>query len=113
MLKFISENYEGIGRMYIDKDGDELVGSYRLSLVAHIASGFDSWVVIKSLAKEITDIKIIKTARGLTSLSFRCGVEKVNTVEVPQYVKLTFTKPHIRCSLEKISREYGLQPELL
>ena len=82
-------------------------------LVAHNSSGFDSWVVLNSLIKEITDLKIIKTARGLISLSFRCGVKIVNTVEVPQYVKFTCSKSPIKSSLEKIGKEYGLQPELL
>ena len=113
MLKHISENYNGDERTYIDKDGDEIVSSYRLLLVAHNSSGFDSWVVLNSLIKEITDLKIIKTARGLISLSFRCGVKIVNTCEVPQYVKFTCSKSHIKGSLEKIGREYGLQPELL
>ena len=113
MLKYISENYEGDERTYIDKDGDELVSSYRILLVAHISSGFDSWVVLNSLVKEITDLKIIKTARGLISLSFRCGYKIVNTLEVPQYVKFTCPKSHIKGSLEKIGREYNLQPELL
>ena len=113
MLKYISENYDGDERTYIDRDGDEIVSSYRLLLVAHNSSGFDSWVVLNSLIKDITDLKIIKTARGLISLSFRCGVKIVNTCEVPQYVKFTCTKPHIKGSLEKIGKEYGLQPELL
>ena len=84
MLKYISENNEGDERTYIDKDGDEIVSSYRLILVAHNSSGFDSWVVLNSLVKEITDLKIIKTARRLISLSFKCGFKLVNTVEVPQ-----------------------------
>ena len=113
MLKYISKNYEGDERTYIDTDGDEIVSSYRLLLVAHNSSGFDSWVVLNSLVKEITDLKIIKTARGLISLSFRCGFKIVNTVEVPQYVKFTCSKSHIKGSLEKIGREYRLQPELL
>ena len=113
MLKYILENYEGDERTYIDKDGDEIVRSYRLLLVAHNSSGFDSWVVLNSLIKEITELKIIKTARRLISLSFRCGVKRVNTVEVPQYVKFTCSKFHIKGSLEKIGKEYSLQPELL
>ena len=113
MLKHISENYNGDERTYIDKDGDEIISSYRLLLVAHNSSGFDSWVVLNSLIKDITELKIIKTARGLISLSFRCGFKIVNTVEVPQYVKFTCSKSHIKGSLEKIGREYNLQPELL
>ena len=45
--------------------------------------------------------------------SVRCGVEIVNTVEVHQYVIFACSKSHIKGSLEKIGREYGLQPELL
>ena len=71
MPKLISENYNGDERTYIDKDGDEIVGSYGLFLVAHNSSGFDSWVVLNSLVEEITELKIIKTVRGLISLCFR------------------------------------------
>ena len=53
----------------------------------------------------MTELKIIKTASGLTSLLFLCGVKLVNTCEVPQYVKFTCTKSHIKGSLEKIGRE--------
>ena len=113
MLKYISEKYEGDERTYIDEDGDEIFSSYRLLLVAHNSSRFDSWVVLNSLVKEIIELKIIKTARGLISLSFRCGFKIVNTVEVPQYVKFTCSKSHIKGSLEKIGKKYGLQPELL
>ena len=113
MLKYISEKYDGDERTYIDKDGDEIISSYRLFLVAHNSSGFDSWIVLNSLIEEITELKIIKTARGLISLSFRCGVKIVNTCEVPQYIKFTCSKSHIKGSLEKIGREYNLQPELL
>ena len=112
-LKYISEDYDGDVRTYVDKDGDEIISSYRLLLVAHNSSGFDSWIVLNSLIKDITDLKIIKTARGLISLSFKCGVKIVNTCEVPQYVKFTCTKSHIKGSLNKIGKEYNLQPELL
>ena len=73
-------------------------------LVAHNSSGFDSWVGLNSLVKDITELKTIKTARALISLSFRCGYKIVNTVEVPQNVKFTCTKPHVKGSLEKIGR---------
>ena len=59
-LKYISENYDGDERTYIDKDGDEIVSSYRLLLVAHNSSGFDSWVVLNSLVKEKAELKIMK-----------------------------------------------------
>ena len=70
-------------------------------------------VVLNTSVKEITELKFIKTARGLISLSFRCGFKIVNTVEVPQYVKFTCTKSHIKGSSEKIGKDYGLQLELL
>ena len=113
MLKYISEKYDGDEKTYIDKNGDEIVNSYRLLLVAHNSSGFDSWVVLNSSIREITELKFIKTSSGLISLSFRCGVKIFNTIEVPQYVKFTCTKSYIKGSLEKIGREYGLQPDLL
>ena len=68
---------------------------------------------MNALVKEITELKNIKTATGLISLSFRCGVKLVTTCKVPQYVEITCKKSHVKGSLEKISREYGLQPELL
>ena len=55
MLKHISENYEGDERNFIDKDGEVIVSSYRLLLVADNASGFDSWVVQNSLVKEMRE----------------------------------------------------------
>ena len=42
LLKYSSENYNRDERTYIDKDGDKIVSSYRLLLVEHNASGFDS-----------------------------------------------------------------------
>ena len=42
MINYVSENHEGYESTYTDKDGDEIVSSYRLLLVAHISSGFDS-----------------------------------------------------------------------
>ena len=62
MLKFFSENYEVDGRTNMDKDGDEIVSSYRFLLVAHKSSGFDSWVVLNSLVKENNRNKTIETA---------------------------------------------------
>ena len=58
MLKYISENNNGDERTYIDKDGDEIISSNRLLLVAHNSSGFDSWVVLNSLIKDITELKL-------------------------------------------------------
>ena len=113
LLRYISENYEGDERTNIEKDGEYIVNSYRPPLVAHNSSGFDCWVFLNSLVKEITDLKSIKIARGLISLSFRCGVKIVNSVEGHQYEKFTCTKPHIKRSSEKIGKEYSLESEHL
>ena len=101
MLRYISENYEGDERTYIDKDSNEIVSLYRFLLVVHNSSGFDSWAVLNSLVKEITHLKFLKTIGGLMPLSIRCVVKIVNTVEVPQYIKFTFSKSHIKGSSEK------------
>ena len=84
MLKYFPENYEGDDRTDIDKEADEMVGSYRSLFLPHNSSGFDSWVVLNSLDKDNEHLKIIRTARRLISLSFRCVEKKVNSVEVPQ-----------------------------
>ena len=57
MLKCISEIYEGEKRTYFGKEGDETVSSYRILFLAHNASGFDSWVLLNSLEKQILDSK--------------------------------------------------------
>ena len=75
MLENSSEIHDGVERTYIDKDGDEIASSYRLLLVANNNSGFDSWAALKSLVKVLSDLKIIRSARGLISLSLRCGVK--------------------------------------
>ena len=59
LLKYISQSYEGDERTYIDKDGDEIVISYRHLLVTHNANGFDSWVVEYSLVEEITETTVV------------------------------------------------------
>ena len=113
MLKYISENYDAGERTYNDKDGNEIVSSYRLLMVAQNSSVIDSWVVLNSLVKELTELKTVKTAGGLITLSFRCAVRIVKTCEVPKYVKFTCSKSQTKDSLEKFCREYPLQLELL
>ena len=51
MLKNNSENYDGDEKTYVDKEGDEIVSSYRLLLVARNSNSFDSWVVLNFLKK--------------------------------------------------------------
>ena len=74
---------------------------YRILLSAHNSSQFDSWVELIDLVKEITEIKVPKTAGGLISLPFRCGDKIFNLVEVPQYVKFRYTKSQKRVLSKK------------
>ena len=113
MPQNILKNYEGDERTYIDRERDEMVSSYKILLLANKASGFYSWVVFNSLDKEVEHLKIIRTVRGLISLSFRCGVKKVNTVKILQYVKNSWTRSHLSGSLDSLEREDGLKQELL
>ena len=113
MPKYISENYEGVKRNYNDRHRDEIVSSYRLLLVGLIAGGFDIWVVLNSLVKEILDLIFMKTARGLISLSIRCGVKLVDMAEVLQYAEFTCTSFSKERFCRKIGGECGLQPENL
>ena len=102
MLQHISEDSQGDEGTNIDEDGDEIVSSYGLLLLANNSSGFDSWVLLNSSVKELKYQKNFKTARGKISLPFRSGVKIVNTCEVPQHNKFIYTKSHIKVSLEKI-----------
>ena len=52
MLKQNSENYEGDEGTYIEKDGIEIVSSYRHLMVAHNASGFAGQIEFNSLVEE-------------------------------------------------------------
>ena len=67
----------------------------------------------ESLGNEEIDIKILRSRRGLISLSLRCAAKLVVTVEVLQYVKVTCARLHLSSSFDEIGLEYGLQPEIL
>ena len=42
-------------------------------MVGHNASGFDKYIVLNSLSKSYTNMKIKKTSRVLKKLCFRAG----------------------------------------
>ena len=113
MLKCFSENCQGDERTYIDKEGNEIINSWRILFLAHSSCGFDNRVVLKSLANELNVLKTIRTAGGLISLSFRCNVKIVSSDEVPQNIKFTCTRLLVSGFLDKIGRECGLLPEIL
>ena len=75
LLQYISENYTCGETLCFNEHGGEVVRSYYILLLAHNASGFDNWIVLKSLDRETKNIKIIKISRGLIFISFRCGVK--------------------------------------
>ena len=51
ILEYLSENYESDERTYLEKEGDEIVSSFKILLLAHNSSCFDIWVVLNSLDK--------------------------------------------------------------
>ena len=83
IIEYFLVNYERDENTNIDRNGDDRITSYRLLILAHNASGFDIWVILNSLLREKTGLKIIKMGKGWISLPFSCGVAIVNTVEVP------------------------------
>ena len=48
MLKNFSEKFEGDERTHIDKEGGEIVNSYRIFLSADNSSESDRWVMLNS-----------------------------------------------------------------
>ena len=70
-------------------------------------------MVLNSLSKSYTFVKIIKTSRGLIKLSFRAGSVWEDDREIPKYAKLVRSKCHIAGSLKGIQKEYNIQPQLL
>ena len=57
-------------------------------MIGHNASGFDNYFVLDSLPKSYTNIKIIKTSRGLIKLSFKVGSNIEDDRETPKKLKI-------------------------
>ena len=76
-------------------------------------SGFDNYIVLNSVPKSYTNIKLSKTSRGLIKLSFKAGSVFEDDRELPKYVKFVCSKCHISASLKSIQKEYNIQPQLL
>ena len=115
MIKNITANYKGKPKYFKDKNVQFKISSYRYQLIGHNASGFDIAIVLNSLPKEYTDknMKIKKTSRGFLKLGFRVGSVYENDKEIPQYMKFVCSKVHISGSLNKIQKEYNIQPQLI
>ena len=59
MVRYLNENYEGDRVFHTDKCRTNIVKSYNITLIAHNASGFDRYLVIYNLDKNITSLKIV------------------------------------------------------
>ena len=89
------------------------ISSYKYQFVGHNAIGFDNYIVLNSLPKSHTSVKIIKTSRELVKLSFRAGSVYEDDREIPKDAKFVRSKCHISGSLKEIQKEYNIQPQLL
>ena len=110
MIEYINKNYTGDKIIHRNKSGANIVKSYRITLVAHNSSAFDSYIILNNLLKNTAlSSKIVRTDRGIIKLQFNSG--KINNT--PQYIKIVCSGSHIAGSLADIGREYGVQPQLL
>ena len=110
MIEYINKNYTGDKIIHKNKSGANIVKSYKITLLAHNASGFDSYIVLNNLLKNTAlSFKIVKTDRGIIKLQFTSG--KIN--KTPQYIKIVCSRSHIAGSLADIGKEYGVQPQFL
>ena len=73
---------------------------YRLHLIAHNGSGFDSHVVLKNLSRWRSVVNLIKNGAGLVSLKIFNGYVDQNKKN-PQYVHFRCGRGFIRGSLKK------------
>ena len=109
IIDYINKNFIGDKINKKNKSGANIVKSYKITLIAHKASGFHSYVVMKNLDKKKTSLKTVKTDICVVKLSFISGL--IN--ETPQYFKIICSKSHISGSLAERGTEYGVQSELL
>ena len=89
------------------------ISSKIYQFVGHNLFGFDKYIVLSSLPKSYTSVKIIKTSRGLMKLSFRAGSAYEDDREKPEYAKLVCSECDITGSLKDNQIEYNLQPQFM
>ena len=102
MINYVINNYKGKAKMITDRYGRKIVIPYNYQMVGHNASGFDNFIVLISIPKPYTNIKIIKRYRGLINLSFKVGDVFVDDRVKPRYMKFVFSKFHTSGSLKTI-----------
>ena len=113
MIDYVINNYKGEPKYINNKYGKQLLSSYKYHTVGHNASGFDNYIVLNSLPSSDKCIKIIKTSRILTKLSFKRGSVYEDDKEIPKHMKFVCSKCHIAGSLKSIQKEYNIQPDLM
>ena len=113
MLNSVINNYEEKPKLITNKHGKKIISSYIYHFVGHNASGFDNYIVLNSLPKSYTSIKLMKTSPGSIKLSFRAGSVYEDDRETPKYATFVCSKCHITGSLKEIQKEYNIQPQLL
>ena len=79
-----------------------MLSSYNYQMVGHNASGFDNYIVLKSLPRSYKRLKVVKTPRGLIKLSFEAGSVIEVDREVPEYMKFVCSKGHLLDSFKSI-----------
>ena len=70
MIEYVINNYKGKPKIIINKHGKKMIWSYKYQFVGHNASGFDNYIVLKSIPKSYTSVKIKKyreDSEGLVS----------------------------------------------
>ena len=102
MIDFINKSFTGDNTIHKNKSGANIVKAYKIFLIAHNGSGFDLYIVMNNLDKNMTSLKKDKTERGLIKLSFRSGYMN----ETPQYIIVVCTKSPISRPLAEIGRKY-------
>ena len=108
MIDFVMNNYKGKPQIKAVKK----LSSYKYQTVRLTATVFDNYIVLNSLPKSYTSIKIIKTSRGLIKWSFKAGSAYEDDREIPKYMKFVCSKCHISSSLKDNQKEYNIQPQL-
>ena len=93
------------------KNKNEIV-EYNLYLIAHNGSGFDSYVVLNSLPRWRSVVKLIKNGAGIFSLKIFNGYVDEKK-KIPQYVHFRCGRVHNDQKLRRLGESYKLQESLL
>ena len=112
-IDYVINIYEGKPKYTNNKDGKQVLSSYKYQMVGHNAFGFDNYSVINSSPSSSKCIKKLKKSRGLKKLSFEAGSVAENDREIPKNMKFVCSKCHISVSLKSTQKGYNIQPDLM